>query len=84
MQTHQRQARLRPEYSALYPGVSPGEWRAVSELLDCVAAARLRSGRTSGELLRARLLDDQHFEFRGGDGNRPAGSAGGTRVTDPR
>jgi hypothetical protein len=82
MQTERRQARLRPEYAALYPGVPAGEWRPIGELLDCVAAARLRAGRRSGELLRGRLLDDRHFDFRGG-GDRPPGRSGGlTRVAD--
>jgi hypothetical protein len=67
MPTSRREARLRPEYAALYTGVPAGEWRPAAELLDCVAASRLRSGRRSGEVLRARLLDDRHFEFRGGE-----------------
>ena len=66
MQALQRQARLRPEYAALYPGVPADVWRPVGELLDYVTAARLRAGRCSGELLRDRLLADRHFEFRGG------------------
>jgi hypothetical protein len=74
MQAGRRQARLLPEHATLYPGVPAGEWRPIGELLDCVAAARLRSGRRSGELLRGRPLDDRHFEFRGG-GDRPAGFA---------
>lgn len=82
MQTGRRQARLRPEYAALYSGVPAGEWKPIGELLDCVAAARLRAGRRSGELLRGRLLDDRHFEFRGG-GDRPPGRPGDlTRATD--
>ncbi len=80
MQTARREARLRPEYVALYAGVPAGEWRLIGELLDCVAAARLRSGRPSGELLRGRLPDEQHFEFRG-SWVRPAGRTG-TRMTD--
>ena len=82
MRRGRRQARLRPEYAAIYPGVPAGEWRPVGELLDCVAAARLRAGRRSGELLRGRVLDDRHFDFRGG-GDRPQGGRGSlTRVTD--
>ena len=65
MQTGRRQARLRQEFAGLYPGVPANEWRPIGELLDCVAAARLRGGRRSGELLLDRPLDDRHFEFRG-------------------
>jgi hypothetical protein len=79
MQAVQRQARLRPEYAALYPGVPADEWRPVGELLDYVTAARLRAGRCSGELLRDRMLADHHFEFRGGY-QRPPGRH--TRVMD--
>jgi len=84
MQAGRRQARLRPEHATLYPGVPAGEWRPIGELLDCVASARLRSGRRSGELLRGRPLDDRHFEFRGG-GDRPAGFADRpSRLSDAR
>jgi len=55
-----------PEFATLYPGVPASEWRRAGELLDCVTAARLWAGRPSGELLRNRLLDERHFEFRGG------------------
>jgi hypothetical protein len=75
MQAGRRQARLRPEYATLYPGVPANEWRPIGELLDCVASARLRSGRRSGELLQGRPLDDRHFDFRG-EGDRPAGAVG--------
>jgi hypothetical protein len=75
MQAGRRQARLRPEYGTLYPGVPANEWRPIGELLDCVASARLRTGRRSGELLSGRPLDDRHFEFRGGGDRR--GETGG-------
>jgi len=75
MQAPRRQARLRQEFATLYPGVPANEWRPIGELLDCVAAARLRGGRRSGEMLRGRPLDDRHFEFRGA-AERPPGSAG--------
>jgi hypothetical protein len=75
MHAERRQARLRPEFATLYPGVPVDQWRPIGELLDCVAAARLRGGRRSGELLRGRPLDDRHFEFRGG-GDRPPGATG--------
>ena len=61
-----REARLKPDFAPLYPGVPAGEWRSVQDILDMVAASRVLRGRRSGELLGARLLDDRHFEFRGG------------------
>ena len=77
-----REARLRREYGALYIGVPVDEWRPIGELLDCVIAARLRSGRRSGELLSGRQLDDRHFEFRGGEDRRPGNVRNRTRVSD--
>jgi len=81
MQAGRRQARLRPEYATLYPGVPASEWRPIGELLDCVASARLRTGRRSGELLSGRPLDDRHFEFRGG-ADRPPEARGPSRLSD--
>jgi hypothetical protein len=67
-----REARLRPEFQALYPGVPPGEWRPAHAMLDMVAASRLLGGRRSGEILGLRSLDERHFEFRGGYVRPPA------------
>ena len=74
-----RTCRLRPEFTALYPGVPPGTWRPVHEILDAVAASRLLSGSGSAELIAGRALDDRHFEFRG-EVARPPGQR--SRVTD--
>jgi hypothetical protein len=82
MHSSRRQARLRPEFADLYPGVPANEWRPIGELLDCVASARLRGGRRSGELLRGRPLDDRHFEFRGGGDRPPGRGIGRSRATD--
>ncbi len=75
-----REARLRQEFAAMYAGISSGEWRPVSVVLDCVAAARLLTGRRSGEMLSGRPLDERHFEFRGGQPRRATPER--TRVTD--
>jgi hypothetical protein len=70
--SEKREARLRPEFAALYPGVAPDRWVGAQEMNDMVVAARLRAGRRSGELLALgnRLLDPRHFEFRGGEAGR--------------
>lgn len=61
-----REARLRPEHAAIYPGVPAGEWVAAATL-----ARQILTGLVSkaGEppLINARLMNDQHFEFRGGE-----------------
>lgn len=70
----QRQARLRPEFAQLYPGLQPDAWfpaASVSEML--IARARTRRGTHD---TAQRSLDPRHFEFRGGpDGE----SRGGVR-----
>jgi hypothetical protein len=77
-----RECRLRLEFMTLYPGVPAGRWKPAGELLDCVTAARLRAGRPSGELLRNRLLDERHFEFRGGVDRGSSGVDRLTRISD--
>ena len=74
-----REARLRQEFGALYPGVPPDQWRSVQEMIDMVAAGRINTGRRSGEFLASRPLDERHFEFRGGFA-RPPGRQ--TRLID--
>jgi hypothetical protein len=70
--TTRREARLRPEHAGLYPGVRPGVWESAAVLVDRIVAARLLRG---GHLeIRARVLSDDHFEFRGASeavGSRP-------------
>jgi hypothetical protein len=66
-----RESRLRREFADLYPGVPPEQWRAVQEMIDLVTAGRLRSGRSSRDFLAGRLLDDRHFDFRGGFARPP-------------
>lgn len=58
-----RQARLRREYSHLYPGIPAGVWEVAANL-----AERLqRRGEWRGTAAPgARPLSDAHFEFRGG------------------
>jgi hypothetical protein len=77
-----REARLKPEFASLYPSIPAGQWRTVGEILDCIRAARLLGRRPSGEMLRGRLLDDQHFEFRGEPSESVRRRDRRTRVTD--
>jgi hypothetical protein len=59
-----REARLRPEWADLYPGVAPDVWHLAAELVPQVLRHRLREQGT-WEFTR-RILSDDHFEFRGG------------------
>ena len=59
-----REARLRPEWADLYPGVEPDVWHVAAELVPHVLRHRMRERKT-WEFSRRILLED-HFEFRGG------------------
>jgi hypothetical protein len=61
-----REARLRPEHAHRYPWLHAEDWLSAATLADRVLAAALLRGRDSS--LWIRLLRDEHFEFRGGDG----------------
>ena len=59
-----REARLRPEFSELYPGLRPGRWEPAAILADRLLAECLLRG--SENAIRGRVLPEVHFEFRGG------------------
>lgn len=63
-----REARLRPEWSDLYPGLIAGRWEPAAIVADRLLAYGLMHG--SHTALRGRALLDAHFEFRGGDAAR--------------
>lgn len=76
-----REARLRPEWADLYPGVVPDIWQAATDLVPVVLRYRMQ-GRATWEFAE-RVLVDEHFEFRGG---RPRDASWGgilSRVDDP-
>jgi hypothetical protein len=75
----ERQARLKPQYAALYPGVVAGEWvpawLLAEQLMTCAERGENRGGR---------VCDPAHCEFRGG-GKRPPELRGlRTRAADNR
>lgn len=74
-----REARLRREYAALYPNLSPGEWLPAADVGAKMLLWQLRTGRPPR--LGERLLSNAHFEFRGGEerGLTPLR----TRTSDP-
>ncbi|HEY7636135.1 MAG TPA: hypothetical protein VH763_11350 [Gemmatimonadales bacterium] len=78
-----REARLKPEYAHLYPGVEPGVWESAAVLADRVLSARLL-GPSSGFVLSDRALAMEHFEFRGGSRQRIAAPAPTNDAADPR
>ena len=62
-----REARLKPEFAALYPGVDPDVWYTAATLAEHLLARFLRQDRAERSLPE-RILDDKHFEFRGEGG----------------
>src|ERR687889_819069 len=71
-----REARLRPEWAHLYPGLEANAWAVAAELVPLVLRHRLQNQPT-WEFTR-RILVDEHFEFRGG---RDRGGSWRGRVT---
>jgi hypothetical protein len=67
-----REARLRPEFASLYPGLTPGRWEPAGRIAEAVLANVLLH--EMGEApLADRTLNEAHFEFRGGaEAERPA------------
>ena len=59
-----REACLLSEHAALYPGLVPGVWESAAVLADRILADGLLRGAAIG--WRCRILQDAHFEFRGG------------------
>jgi hypothetical protein len=75
----ERQARLKPQFAALYPGVVAGEWVPAWLLAEQLMASAQRAGSQEG-----RVCNPAHCEFRGG-GRRPPELRGlRTRAADNR
>jgi hypothetical protein len=67
-----REARLKPEYASLYPGLKPGIWLAASVIGQQLLLWHLTApAMPPGE----RLMEEEHFDFRGGQ-RRQLTSAG--------
>jgi hypothetical protein len=74
VQENVREARLRPEYADLYPGLQPGVWQPATAVGQQLLLWHLATAATpQGE----RLMADEHFEFRGG---LIRGATNGTRT----
>lgn len=65
MQTDSREARLRLEFAALYPTITPGVWQPAARVAERLLLYLLRHPALL-ERLPERLLNEHHFEFRGG------------------
>ena len=63
-----REARLRPEFAELYPGVEPDVWYRAATIAEHMLARLMHQDAVR---LPPRILDSHHFEFRGSDGFPP-------------
>lgn len=61
---HTREARLRPEFAYLYPGLQAGVWVPARLLVDREVVRQERRRREQPAGTRMRDLNDEHFEFR--------------------
>ena len=59
-----REAMLKPEFADRYPPLEPGVWETAAELGAKVLLWQVQQQGT--DALSSRILDERHFEFRGG------------------
>ncbi len=74
----ERQARLKPQYASLYPGVLAGEWIPAWLLAEQLQKAAELRGVQAG----SRVCEPSHYEFRGGRKRPPEFRDLRTRVAD--
>jgi hypothetical protein len=79
MDSTARQARLKPEFAELYPPLTAGIWEPAAEMGARVLLWQLQQRGT--EALGTRLMDERHFDFRGG-WSRGSETELRTRVSD--
>ncbi len=60
-----REGRLRPEFAHLYPGIPAGTWMLAATLAKHLLNGMIADGKQA-PAINVRLMDDAHFEFRGG------------------
>jgi hypothetical protein len=72
-----REARLRPEFADLYPTLTPEQWEPAARVAEAVLA-RLLLLEISEAPLQDRILNEEHFEFRG---ETPDGTPQGSGVS---
>jgi hypothetical protein len=61
--TTPREALLRPEFAEFYPALQPGVWMPASDLGRQLLLWHLTAGQAPDN---ERLMNEEHFEFRGG------------------
>jgi hypothetical protein len=74
-----REGRLRPEFAALYPDLTPGIWVPACTLTEFVLERGLYQ-RLTGSPAKHRPLLEEHFDFRGGPAREPAWAGQDERI----
>jgi hypothetical protein len=77
-----RQARLKPEFSHLYPPLTAGRWEPAGVMADRMVAWLLRQPNRSGYVSPSRVLRPDHFDFRGETARPPSEDRKLTRRED--
>lgn len=76
-----REARLRPEFANLYPTLIPGQWEPAARIAE-VVLARLLLLEISEAPIQDRVLNEEHFEFRGDVPERSRRGSSDSRTED--
>ena len=77
-----REARLKADFAHLYPGLDGSDWTPVEVLINRVVTLLYGDRANSGRITGARLLREDHFEFRGASPRPEGWPAGLTRMSD--
>lgn len=77
-----REARLKSDFAYLYPGLEAGAWTPVEVLINRVVTLLYGDPASSGRITGARLLREDHFEFRGASPRPEGWPEGLTRMSD--
>ncbi len=81
-QTRGREARLKADFGYLYPGIDSGDWTPVEALINRVVTLLYGDPANAGRITGARLLREDHFEFRGASPRPEGWPSGLTRMSD--
>ncbi len=77
-----REARLRADFAYLYPGIDETAWMPVEALINRVVTMLYGDPGSSGRITGARLLREDHFEFRGASPRPEGWPSGLSRMSD--
>jgi hypothetical protein len=77
-----REAKLKTDFAYLYPGIDSTTWTPVEVLINRIVTLLYGDPANSGRITGARLLREDHFEFRGASPRPEGWPVMLTRMTD--